>query len=830
MASGCIVMGMKINEIRNKMFSLSDLKGLISENVTTENINWINFFKSPENQKFLGDEYGMYGAKEFWGDRELRTAIARFPGSQYQQIEDDGQIPLLGVDTKKNIIKAFRKARLNYLELMQQNDQEPNPENAMSLLSKEDGEETPTKLLYNFFMQNGGASLSYSDDMNVNEALTRQYVDTCRQLADSANEYFTQNGNPIRKFDDMGLKIGSVTDPFLLFLFFYYFQYYERRGGNWTVVGKRNKLDDFIGNMEPGTVSEYVKFVFNEIGRVRFKRNYALLPNVFDTVLQYGKASTMGGKIYTALVNGGFTGDELSYARSMAYLQKYQEIMSIPVPAEDISFMSSVFNYEPDKLFDPLSKIGNGQIMAGLQKSCSNGSSDSLNKFIKPILTDKEEFESPAEQIFAMVRSFKNVLGLDFGKILGASGRNVLGSDGNLSPEKMELLLGPATIGIAKLEEDAASRGYSGAKVPQAINGLKELYMGEIKKTEDLRMWQILRRETDTKTQDEIFNFLLAISDQDTVWKQEYNRFEKQAVEREEGGLGLKSIDIMGKKQNGAGNEKVLCFEYQGEQHYHPVNVRPSDYQYTLFTAMREDILTKCGFSADETEGRKYYHGFESIDELFVKTVIIDTFKEYAKALQAALSERGNLGDKVIGRNFSLVSEGSSVKSVNVKALSTFTIKEALDYFIEVASKNPHNATIFENPPLKGVVPYLCSPCRFFDEIQTALDIERDRVKREVIAKRQENAGWSMAYVTPKVADTNSSPFTSDDYQYTLRLAGGKAEVFQWSQEGKAEMAQYLERMGFKTPEANGNNVELQESVNSLFQQIIREVINENAQ
>lgn len=856
---------MKISEIRNKMFNLSDLKGLISENINIENLHWDKIFQ--KYPQFLEPEYDFKTADEMFQNPEILAAMA----------EDDPVkcspeiVATFNGKKKGNYFGSsggggYKQKRQAYLQSLQKAPEQPTrqPVDMMSALAKNEpvpvGDENEkksarlgrenTKLLYDFFMNNGGQNLSYSDKMEIDDTLMTRYVDACRNLADLAfTKLVGSNGGPVKNFDHAGLAIGSVRNPFLLFLFIHFVKFGDSRGtrkNQGKAENKKTIIKNYVAmNMEPGTVAEYVKYVVNEIGKTRSGNNYGILNNVFGAILQYNNKLVATRRIYEVISVPEFSGDELAYARSMAYRQEYEKLMSISFTPEEVNSMASVFGYEPGRMFDPLSKITDGQIMAGLQRCCSDGNSDGLNRFLKPSLLSKAGQESPAERIFSTVRSFKNVLSIDFGRVLGASGRNVLGGREVMTPEKMSLLLGPAQIGLEKLEEDAASRGYFGPKIPQAINGLRELYNGEIKKyssagpegqsvetgeqpSGELRLWQLLTKESDTKTQDEIFNFLLSMSDAGTVWNQEYNRFEKQDIEKEEGGLGGKSIDIMGKKQEPGGGERVLCFEYQGEQHYHPVNVRPSDYQYSLFSAMREDILRKCGFSADETGDRKYYYGHESIDELFVKSVIIDTFKEYAKALESALRERGDLGDKVISRKFNLVSEGSSVKSVNVKALSTFTIKEAIDYFSEVASKNPHNDSVFENPPLKGVVPYLCSPCRFFDEVQTALDIERDRVKRAVIKRRTERAGWSMAYVTPKVVDTNSSPFTTDDYEYTLRLAGGTAAVFQWTQDGKVEMTKYLEKMGFRTPELNTEESELQENVSSLFQEIVGEIINEN--
>ena len=175
------------------------------------------------------------------------------------------------------------------------------------------------------------------------------------------------------------------------------------------------------------------------------------------------------------------------------------------------------------------------------------------------------------------------------------------------------------------------------------------------------------------------------------------------------------------------------------------------------------------------------------------------------------------MGGDVISKNFKLVSEGTSVRSgLNKDALKTFTIKEALNYFNTVVERGSEDSDMFNNPPLNGMVPYLCSPCRFADEILTAVDLGRDLVKHQVISSRR-NSGWEMAYVTPAISKT----FTEDDFNYTVsELAqNNERSVFQWNNDGKKEIADYLVSMGFR---GSANNEE------TLFEQVVRELKNDN--
>ena len=894
MASGCIVIGMKISEIRNKMFNLSDLKGLINENSVSENMDWRKFFDA--HPKFLGPEYDFKNGDDLLRCKEVLDAMAE-ADPKYLFLKDENTVAALlasrdrpTYEKKKNLLggilkngyaKGFGGNRLLYIQGLQRKEVEKTaqsigtdsvvPNNVQTVggveiirKKNEIEAEENTKKLSSFFENNGGTSLQYSDILETNFELAKNYVDSCFELANLAAETFVQEGCPVKVFDDTGLIVGAINNSYTLFLFFYYCIHCEKRR-----KGIKNKRLDYAANMKPGLVSQYAKYVCNTAGKERYGRNWNRLSMADLFTLMYfcpktvacgcGTGENEGKNIPSEIKSLNLDGPELTYARSTAYAERYRMVTIFAISDNDITKIANLFSFPKEGLFDPLENISETQIMMGIQRCYAQGDTV-INTLLKPVMTLDEKAQSPAEQIFSTAKSVKNVIDLNFEKILGTSGRNVLGGK-----EGIQLLLGPAKDGIDKLREDAEGRGYGGERIPRPVKDLTAIYDAEIikmergapedKKTtvqkESLLMWKLLQRENDTKTQDEIFNYLLGISDEDTSWQQEYNRYDIQDSEQGEGGLGRKSIDILGKKTDKSGFEKKLCFEYQGEQHYHPVNVRPSDYQYGLFSAMRDEILVRCGFKTDETGVRKYYYGRESVKDDEVRFIIIEVFKKYANELKKALeTSPKSLRTSPIanhkGFNPSVttsLSEGSSVKSINIKGLKTINFEEVVEYFeeiietIETAKMNREDPnaldrtieTVFENPPLQGIVPYLCSPCRFFDEVQYAMDAERDVVKSKIIARRTGPAGWTMAYVTPKVKTGQSSTFTQDDFDYTVKLAGSDSVVFQWSNEGKLAIAKYLENMGFRTPISSKSSTEpkqLQENKTSLFQQIIIEVIN----
>lgn len=829
---------MKVNEIRKKMFGLSDLKGLIKENTINEiphgGGKWQKFFMS--HPDYLKPEYDDYltDINKFWSDEKL-WADLNDPVNGLNLGFDPKTLPTLDAAEQKRcklnyFTQGFKRGRLDTLA-------------GQSNYMKKSSSVAQTNLDYlrDFFDKNSGG-ISYPENAGMDEMSIKSYVDGIENLADLANKYFIESGIDVRAFDDDGLRVGYEKDPFMLFLLFYYLKYVE----------KRNSIDKtpaYINNMDAGPVSEYVKYKLK--GNV--KNQKVKFQDVYSIILNCGRKSVEDLK--RKLKEAKLDGEEFSAARSAAYLEIYKKYMDVPVSNDDIAMMASVFEYPANRLFDPLSSIDEASLAFGLQRNASDKPLEILTRLSKQPLAKNPENMCPAEKIFSFARAFKLVLGIDFERALGTSGLNVIGGPNTGLDKKIEVLMSPADIGLQKLEEDAVSRGYTGERIPKAIGKLKDVYRGHARKTEELRLWKLFQKGSNTKTQDEIFYYLLGISDQDTIWTPEYNRYDRQKIEQGENGLVGKSIDILGRKvvgektpEPGDVNQenpdlsvktdnkiyKTLCFEYQGEQHYHPLNVRSADYQYSLFTSMRDYILTECGFVADEETGRKFYHGKENVDDLEVKKKIIEAYKKYAGMLTAFLEREAGQQGTILSRNFSLVSEArknDGEKSKVDKQFEALTIQKVRDYFLEMSEKSPMDAELFKEPPLEGMVPYLCSPCRFYDEIVTAMGIERDITKFAIISKRTEGgdwgAGWNMVYVTPKIVDSNSSNFTTEDYNYTKRMVGENATIFQWTKEGKAAIARYLETMGFKTPEFTPETATatVLENKNSLFQEIINELI-----
>lgn len=196
-----------------------------------------------------------------------------------------------------------------------------------------------------------------------------------------------------------------------------------------------------------------------------------------------------------------------------------------------------------------------------------------------------------------------------------------------------------------------------------------------------------------------------------------------------------------------------------------------------------------------------------------MRQIIIDVFQEQYDHLISIMNGGRFSMDKV-------VTEGAGAHGgINRGALASFKYSDAVAYFREVIDRGANDLSMFTAPPVNGTVPYLCSPCRFADEIFTAIDLQRDRIKSDIIFNRRK-LGWEMAYVTPKVSTT----FTEEDLMYTIsELAkNNPGVVFQWDKQGKLKLTEYLENNGFRTQESQELVAE-----NTLFKQIFSEIRND---
>lgn len=862
---------MKLLELKGKMFKLSDLQGLIKENAVDERKYDAFFEKYPQ----FKDPNITYQNSE-----ELRKALYDYFGES-GKFPDPNLYSTFNNEKRKAINKIFKMAR-GYTPVSDRevavsdnnvisNNDPTLPSVSTANVGKENNN-TAVNVLYRAFQSLGGENISPSDSNYVEEinTITNKVGGQYGSLIRGFNEkQFIQNPN---------IRVGDETNPFALFLFFYYERFCTKNGR-----GVSRRTEEFLSNISSEKLRDYIKEFFdlkphNPVGAIenalaeiglsynspltneslnllinryfnwdnpdQMSNDLSLLAktkyvdtvnasmvksngtigNVFLGALYIIKCSTKTmANFWNNLNSTDLAGDSLNSVRAGAYFTKYRLLNPETLKSDFLVTLSECFNIPITTLFDPVADVNDSVIYNGIKDWMVTFSeqSDSLSKFDFPVIMEKTQDMAPIERIFSIGRTLGNLMQEKFSKRFGVAGRNVLDNPEMPIIKKINLFLSDANEGLKLLEEDVHRRGI---EMPHPINRLRILYnSADGVKEKNMGFWQLLAKNSNTKTQDEIFYYLTSISDPEVVWRTEYNRYKPEENERAEGGLGGKSIDILGRTSATKRNAKTLCFEYQGEQHYRPINIKPVDYQYSLFTQMRDTILTKCGFySIKGRDGRTYYwadkdYGSREISPE-AKNIIISVYSEYIEKLKNILRDREELGNSVISKNFNVVAEGSSVRSgTNSEALKTFTIREALKYFETVVERGVEDSDMFDDVPLNGMVPYLCSPCRFADEILTAVDLARDRMKAQTILSRK-MYGWEMAYVTPKISKT----FTEDDFRYTIEeLAQNNDQVvFSWDEEGKKKIADYLVTMGFRTPTENKEE--------SLFEQIVREIMCDN--
>ena len=221
MASSALLSDMKISEIRNNLFGLSDLKGLISENSVGEHrggYDWQGYFAAnPErlNQSFI-QAMGLTSAPkepitlDQIGDSEIRK---HFGDEVAAKILSD---PINFVKDK-GVGNSYKSQRNKHRVLF-------------------GTKQNSTALLKTFFEENGGNNisnapiLSYKQSGRGYENLDREvleYFYAIKGLAEKAGEYAMQN--QITDFTSSE-PVGIVENPFSMFLYFFFKMYVSGRG------------------------------------------------------------------------------------------------------------------------------------------------------------------------------------------------------------------------------------------------------------------------------------------------------------------------------------------------------------------------------------------------------------------------------------------------------------------------------------------------------------------------------------------------------------------------------------------------------------------------
>ena len=809
---------MKITEVRNNLFDLSDLKGLISENTFDEGekaATWAQaFFGDKANEKYLETDKNPRISYTSQNAGEFRDALHRFhhpdidgvpvtyetwqqrnPGvsgtkywpsnKEYMEVpffQDSAVRKNFGKKVKQayDTLGGARKKENQNITLPTDNVSD----RPVSLQNK------PIEVLKVYFDEAGGSNIAFTEETALSFQAIKNYVNDVYLLADKVNGNLNAAGVKLTAFSDKGILVGDESDAFSLFLLFYYVKYCVKRGN-----GNNDKTETYIENVRNRNVKEYVKYVLSMLPNINF-------PNIYTTVEKNINNVNQGWK--NILNSAGFGGDELSISRSGAYFEVYQKRYGNVLDERFLSKLSHCFSLSETVLFDPvLNDVTDAIIGEGIKKWVNGKDNIALQELIKPLIVVNIDDGCPAEKIFYAARALSSLLEASYKKY---------GKIAETSEMTIDFLLMDGMEAINKW-----NRNKNKEVIPVSLVPLKTIYDGKKKSivtgealTEELiPFWRLLnfKNEFKDKTQGEIYYFLINNSDPSVEWQYEYNR--KKKIDDD---LKGQSIDILGRTES-----NTYCFEYQGEQHYRPISVTYDDYSaFPLFTEMREYILTECGFIQKTVGGTKFYTGPEAADAERmhkIREIIIKAYKVFADKL--------SMGGKIINTQ---LSEGSYVPTVNkwrtvngererVKFNSDI---EMLKYFQSVIRHGADDEEIFDSPEVGGIIPYLGSPRRFLDEVKTAQDMGRDITKRNAIIGSKKKAGWVLSYIIPGRA-------TEDEKEYTTELAGSKDFVFTWDKDGKNKLIRFLRSNKLVTENRN-NSIPIFED-QSLFEQIISEIL-----
>ena len=761
---------MKITEVRNNLFGLSDLKGLITENITEIRPKagaptMTDFFE--QHPEFIGRTYRDCP--------ELRSALYDYfqPTEEFPEVtpfpHPDEYETLPAKITKKYYTRVKNGMPQNLEKKRKTNKQYTfGTENSVGEPESVDKpttqKGTSIDLLKYLFNQNGGNNISYTPDINTNFNALKNYIDSIYALVNPIGEIL------ISKYKTPTVNLGDFvvneTVPFSLFLLFFYNSVYcERRGGGTL------KTEEYLGSIQNQNVSQYAKYLLDNN------------PNIFSTILNATQNELQD--MSKTLKDTGFNAPLLQMSRAAAYFERYKQEYPGLFTDEFMTDIKTCFGFKTgDDMFDPIGTISNDALNSGFRKWCENDNA-AIKNLVKPPINKNQDTCSPIEKIFITANALDKLLSANYSKYGVGPARTEM---------TIELLLKDGQEAINEWN----SLNPKNRKIPKPQIALQTLYNNEKMKgaKEMVPFWRLLNfsNELNDKTQGDIYYFLIGNSSPNVTWTYEYNRSKK--IDND---LNGKSIDILGET-----GDRTFCFEYQGEQHYRPLSVTYKEYSaFPFFTKMREYILTQCGFIEKTVGGTKFFSGppevnSEKIAE--IKQIILSAYKQFADELNTSLGDNG----KIISR---LNETFKSLKGINKK--SKFENDTQILLYFQRILEEAKKTDVFENPPLREVVPYVGSPQRFLDEVKTAQDMGRDIIKRDIIHKR-EKSGWVLSYIIPQKA-------TEDEKEYTIELAGNKNLVFPWNKEGKEKLLGFLQQNNIL---ANGVLKE-----DTLFQQIVNELL-----
>ena len=833
---------MKISEIRNSLFGLTDLKGLITESLFYESggegaLDWEGFFaEDPErlNTGFMellglgrgGVQIGPNQLANYFGEDVIAQKCQNMKSFKeaFKNARTKNRTKLFGAKTMVKDINEPVNLLKNYFRSKFQSER-ATPDDVVTIYNialeaRSNSEVASINIPFNPNNVNPSDSFSlflmlfYDLQMGSGKKVRKNINVTLEAL----KNYDQLNGTSF--FNAVSSLVGNYAQSKKLSVEGYATVIEE------TLLAPLNLR--YSNMVDQGIASTILNTYFNNPG----------LPELYNTLSELknnglegelnaknlNKSKNMvGGLILGSLiiidysfggyfddaieiVTNNFSGQQLVPFRVSSFRSVYERKFGLA--GEYMKNLLDCFGLSQEKMFDFLTYSADiNTINNGIVRWFAIYGEDGIKKLASVGLgsyTPQSEDNTPTssiEKIAGVADSIQNLFGNSFSKYNISKRVSISVAD----------LLGNATDGLAKMASFKKD-----IPVPQKRLVAISESLGE----RDVKFWEVLSADNaiQDKTQRDIFEFLRHNSDGDVIWDYEYNRPGKS--DKVDEGLGQKSIDIMGTK-NVNGKDVVICFEYQGQQHYRPLNVRKTDYDNEFFTNLRDEILKLCGFVVVGKNGTRFVKRATvgSLTEQEKRAAIIAAYSAKLTELSdlAAAQQKAGANSNILfkepkadpdTRKRGVVKEVFAFKKLNRRDVST---QEALDYFAEIVERGIDDKSVFGNPEIGGLIPYIGSPYRYLEEIKVAQDMTNDQMKSEVIKDR----GWIMSYVIP--ADC-----TEDEVKYTEMMASNPEAVFTWNSEGKDRLISFLFENDFRGQIVSENR-------SSLFGDIVREFLRENS-
>lgn len=704
---------MKISEIRNNLFGLEDLKGLIKENAFNEGkdgFNWINFFKDdPERLKLT---YSTF--------QKLFPEIA----------ENDRYNPFrVGVPSKQSFNKRKAAAMASF-----------------------NTSKIGADALFEYFNNNNGQSITPSVLLTNNINGIRNYFQNISELALGAIHYIKNENIDIGNLVKQNTyKIGIVNDPFSMFLYFIFCCCITKQGVFGVnelknsipnqfkeyVKNEEDRLKSLLNGKEYDLVSngeldgpekikntDYLQqFVFNNIGLnygdLLTSANLQILENAYfgteDKVNRFLQEINCG-QFKTSDIKERHIGTVGGLLTTAAYILSFDISKNIEELTNTIRpFIAATPSIRPIYqmvYFVKYKRDFAGTSFNNIFQNWSNRLVTEFNMASYGVSSFYELFDLFSEVNTATITQVvKNILALNQNESEKMLSETKFRFDSGNESTIKKILTEFSSLGLAKhstfysltpferlidmmgsanklLNKNISGKRYGGDEylvISNMFRPLSEIYKEDTdsdqkirsyKKNaekvygEDLILGQLVSYVEDShdRTQNEIYSFLLANlpNGYNNTW--EYNRTKK--IDK---ALGDQSIDILYTTYNGdlenpnwfdlakEQNDKVLSIEYQGEGHCRPSFIKPSDE------------------SVNENDGVIYWW-------TKIKLEFLKKFKDELTRYQEKLLRRKDLvSDKLVSTNLKEVYESIFEMLVGKPFLEVYDIfnpfKITLDEF-----------------------------------------------------------------------------------------------------------------------------------------------------